>query len=237
MLLRAAGDKSGSREGQSAVRGFRGNGVGTRAATAASEGAGADQRHRMKINNRISATATHGPVPGRRWRYARVRALGCEAFAAAMLATVVLAGCGGSSSGGGTHVKSFLDVELAYSQCMRSHGVPDFPDPNRQGNLVIQGSPGGDLAPNSPALQSAAKACGPFPSDVTQAQERQEFAISLKAASCMRANGVPKFPDPQLVGSGANVTIRLSLGNLPASPSYQRAARKCKAPAAFTGGR
>jgi hypothetical protein len=205
---------------------------------ASQEGSMDDPQPRMKINNRISATAPPGPVAVRHQaRNERVRALACAALAAAILAAVVLAGCGGSSSsGGGTHVKSFLGIELAYSRCMRSHGVPDFPDPNRQGNLVIQGSPGGDLDPNSPALQSAGKACGPFPSDVTAAQERQEFSISLRAASCMRANGVPNFPDPQLVGSGANATIRLPLGNLPESPFYQRAAKKCKAPSAFDGG-
>ena len=129
-----------------------------------------------------------------------------------------------------------MSIELAYSRCMRAHGVPDFPDPNDHGYLVIHGSPGSDLDPNSPALQSAGKACGPFPSDVTAAQEREEFSISLIAARCMRANGVPNFPDPQFVGSGANATIRLALGNLPESPLYRRAAKKCKAPSAFDGG-
>jgi hypothetical protein len=188
-----------------------------------------------------STTASARPrIAGRcalQRRKERVRALSSGAFAAALQAAVVLAGCGGSSSsGGGTHVKSFVDIELAYSQCMRSHGVPDFPDPNKQGNLVIQGAAGGDLDPNSPLYEKAQKACGPFPSNVTPAQERQEFALSLKAAICMRANGVPTFPDPTLVGPAGNPTIRLPLGNLPNSPGYFRAAKKCKAPSAFTGG-
>jgi hypothetical protein len=187
----------------------------------------------MKISDHITATA---PPPRRRRRDYGASPLSCGA-PAAILVALVLAGCGGSGSAGtSTRAKSFLATELAYSQCMRSHGVTDFPDPNRQGNLVIQATPGGDLAPNSPALRSAEKDCGPFPTDVTQTQELQEFSLSLKAASCMRANGVPKFPDPILSGSGANQTIRLSLGDLPASPSYQRALRKCKAPAAFTAG-
>ena len=49
--------------------------------------------------------------------------------------------------------------------------MPDFPDPDKQGDLVIAGSPGGDLAPNSPTIQSAQKARGPIPSSVTPAQE------------------------------------------------------------------
>lgn len=52
---------------------------------------------------------------------------------------------------------------LAMSRCMRSHGVPNFPDPQ------FQSSPGGGIGirlggagidPNSPAFQAAQKACG-----------------------------------------------------------------------------
>lgn len=164
----------------------------------------------------------------------------CRALAAAILAAVLLAGCGGSSSGGGgAHVNSYVKRMLAYSRCMRSHGVPDFPDLNRQGRFVIQSSPGSDLNPSSPAFQSAQKACGPLPPDVTPAQEDQEFSKTLKAVVCMRANGVPNIPDPKLVDdplSPGSKTIRLSLGNLPNSPAFQRAAKRCAAPSAFTGG-
>ena len=52
---------------------------------------------------------------------------------------------------------------LAMSRCMRSHGVPDFPDPQFQtapgGGFGIKiGGPG--INPNSPAFQAAQKACG-----------------------------------------------------------------------------
>ncbi|HSC02798.1 MAG TPA: hypothetical protein VLC49_05745 [Solirubrobacteraceae bacterium] len=52
---------------------------------------------------------------------------------------------------------------LAMSRCMRSHGVPDFPDPKFQtgpgGGFGIRiGGPGVD--PNSPGFQAAQKACG-----------------------------------------------------------------------------
>jgi hypothetical protein len=48
---------------------------------------------------------------------------------------------------------------LKYAQCMRSHGISDFPDPNSQGQLQVQARPGGDLDPNNPLYQSADKAC------------------------------------------------------------------------------
>lgn len=45
---------------------------------------------------------------------------------------------------------------VKFSQCMRAHGISDFPDPTA-GGLVI--SRGGDLNPNNPAFQSASKVC------------------------------------------------------------------------------
>jgi hypothetical protein len=50
---------------------------------------------------------------------------------------------------------------VAHAQCMRDHGVPNFPDPtfsgNSQGITVTSGSPG--INPRSPAFQQAEKTC------------------------------------------------------------------------------
>ncbi|MGO9977474.1 MAG: hypothetical protein ACLP01_32710 [Solirubrobacteraceae bacterium] len=107
----------------------------------------------------------------RRRRDERVRALSCGALAAAVLAAAMLAGCGGSrSSGGGTHVHSYVEIALAYSRCMRSHGAPDFPDPNGQGEFQLQAVQGHNgvttvmrnLFPSSPSFQAAERVCGSF---------------------------------------------------------------------------
>jgi hypothetical protein len=45
---------------------------------------------------------------------------------------------------------------LAYAACMRSHGVPDFPDPSSDGPLVIDPN---QLDPNSPQFKAADQAC------------------------------------------------------------------------------
>jgi hypothetical protein len=51
---------------------------------------------------------------------------------------------------------------LAMSRCMRSHGVPNFPDPQFHtgpGGVVVRiGGPG--VNPSTPAFQAAQKACG-----------------------------------------------------------------------------
>jgi hypothetical protein len=52
---------------------------------------------------------------------------------------------------------------LAMSRCMRSHGVPNFPDPqfqNGPGGGVGIRLGGAGIDPNSPAFQAAQKACG-----------------------------------------------------------------------------
>ena len=49
---------------------------------------------------------------------------------------------------------------LAYSQCMRTHGVPNFPDPTFQGGGVqVRFGPGSGINPQSPAFQNAARQC------------------------------------------------------------------------------
>ncbi len=53
---------------------------------------------------------------------------------------------------------------LKYSQCMRSHGITDFPDPtsgpNGQGVAIsIKASPGSNLNPNNPQFQAAQRKC------------------------------------------------------------------------------
>jgi hypothetical protein len=53
---------------------------------------------------------------------------------------------------------------LAFSQCMRSHGISGFPDPTFQrGTAGMMITPGSGINPNSPAFKKAQQACGaPF---------------------------------------------------------------------------
>jgi hypothetical protein len=43
-------------------------------------------------------------------------------------------------------------AELAYARCMQTHGIPDFPDPSRSGNIDVSGHLTGN--PNSPAARA-----------------------------------------------------------------------------------
>ena len=126
--------------------------------------------------------------------------------ATATIALALLAaGCGGSPA---THVEqpgstsdsraaSAQERALAFSRCMRSHGVPNYPDPNSSGELVKETSQ--QLGVGRSQLQTAQSACQhllPNGGQPTRAALLQSWTDFLKFARCMRRNGVPNWPDP-----------------------------------------
>ena len=53
--------------------------------------------------------------------------------AVAVLATACGGACLRSSGGSASTGSATYRADLAYAQCMRTHGVPNFPDPNPSG--------------------------------------------------------------------------------------------------------
>ncbi|HXR21675.1 MAG TPA: hypothetical protein VN786_03880 [Acidimicrobiales bacterium] len=126
----------------------------------------------------------------------------------------------------GASVEEHFQKALKFSECMRSNGIANFPDPKSSGGIQIGSSSGID--PQSPQFQSAQKACRkyfPVP-DLSKAQIAQSEAQALEFAKCMRANGVPNFPDPQFGPNGGEL-VKPVPGVDPNSPSYQAATNKC----------
>ena len=94
-------------------------------------------------------------------RRAGLRRAGPLAAALAFLA-LVAAACSSSPSpgtGAGPTSESARHSELAFSRCMRAHGITDFPDPSAQGGIALSGGPGSDLNPSSPQFKAADNAC------------------------------------------------------------------------------
>jgi hypothetical protein len=126
--------------------------------------------------------------------------------AAVLIATAALvlvaAACGGSpsSTGAGGSPSAGKATSspsaVAYSRCMRSHGVPDFPDPSRSG--IPKVSPR-QLGVASSRWQAAQSACAQLLRP-TQHQARQILTGMLNFARCMRSHGVPNWPDYTLRG-------------------------------------
>jgi hypothetical protein len=183
------------------------------------------------------------PPPRRRWR---PLALGLAALAAAAglaFAGIALAG-GGSESPGVANVGSTgttsngssggsgdseREQALAYSRCMREHGINDFPDPDSDGNLQLDASPGSNLDPNNPQYQAADAACKHLLPNGGQppTPDPELRAKTLKYARCMRNHGITDFPDPN---SDGTLKIEPTPGsNLdPNNPQYQSAHSACK---------
>lgn len=61
----------------------------------------------------------------------------------------------GSSPSSGT--RSTSGVTIAFAKCMRSHGVPNFPNPTGNGSVFL--GPGSGVDPTSPQFQRALQAC------------------------------------------------------------------------------
>jgi hypothetical protein len=152
---------------------------------------------------------------------------------AAIIAIVVLAvgcgsnhssaGSGGSRNAGGATTPT---SGLGYSACMRSHGVPQFPDPTSSGELpkplVVEARNS-----NPPRFDAANSACqhllpaGGRQPTITPADQ----ADYVRAAACMRSHGFPVFPDPTFQDN--NVTLNIPSSIDTSSPRFKRAAATC----------
>ncbi|MGH9918224.1 MAG: hypothetical protein ACRD6W_05050 [Nitrososphaerales archaeon] len=115
---------------------------------------------------------------------------------------------------------------IKFAKCMRSHGVKTFPE-SSNGRTVKIGS-GSGIDPNSPTFQAAQKACQSLLPKPSPAQIRQAEQNALELSKCMRAHGVPNFPDPQFSTGGASIKISAGSGGLnPTSPAFQSAQKAC----------
>ena len=133
-------------------------------------------------------------------------------------------GSGNSGGGGGDPTASTHTKAVKFAECIRSHGVSEFPDPDASGQFAY-GIPSysSPLDPSSAAWQHAIGACKSLEPPTfmpTQFTPRQRSA-RLKFAQCVRANGVPNFPDPTATGPLVDVSNGSSI------PGLSAAIRKC----------
>jgi hypothetical protein len=166
----------------------------------------------------------------------------------ALLATACSSSPSSSGSGGSSHPgrAATSPSAVAYSACVRSHGVPNFPDPGSDGQV-----PKADpqlLGVSSTQLQLAQRTCQHlYPanggtlsaSSLRQCYEsgvcppalvQQALDAGLKFADCMRSHGVPNWPDPTIDSQGRplfNIAVPGDHGfapgrGLPASPPVAR---------------
>ena len=157
--------------------------------------------------------------PIRRARPAAARTT--AAISATAVLAVLAAACSGSTGSGGSPNaggSATAHSAVGYSHCIRVHGVPSYPDPNGDG--VLPKTSAQRLGVSSSALQAAQSACQHLlPSnggtlnadsfrqcmlagDCPQALVRQAMTEMLRFSRCMRAHGVPNWPDPTIGAQG-----------------------------------
>jgi hypothetical protein len=121
-------------------------------------------------------------------------------LAALALVAVLSAGCSdapsdrgaSSTTTGGTKGTTAQDQLVKFAECIRSHGVPHFPDANAKGEFEF----GVDVS--ATVWGKAVDACKDLQPPGIFSTERtpQQQSAGLKFAQCVREHGVTDFPDP-----------------------------------------
>src|SRR3954451_21432205 len=133
-------------------------------------------------------------------------------------------GTGNSSSGGGANTKlTARDKAVKFSECIRAHGVSDFPDPDAKNQYQYGVSV-------SPAVwKQATTACKDLqpPGTLSSKRTPKQQSASLRFAQCVRDHGVKDFPDP-VNGEPLVDTNKIPSSNKPGGMTILNAAtQKC----------
>lgn len=151
------------------------------------------------------------------------------------LISLISAGCGSNapaetstakaSSGAGTKL-SARDQAVKFAECIRAHGVSDFPDPDAKNQFEYGVSV-------SPAVWNrATTACKDLqpPGTLSAKRTPKQQAGALEFAQCMRDNGVKDFPDPANGDPLIDTTKIPSLGDRSprTDPVFAPAMDKCR---------
>ena len=157
---------------------------------------------------------------------------------AATAAAAVIAACGSSSrtasspsgSSGQPTVAEMQQDGVRFSDCMRSHAVPGFPDPTDPRAFKSALSPNSAEA-RSPAFGSAYEACARFlprggAPNHNASHTPAQIAGVLAFARCLRGHGFPSFPDPTSAGELTHEMVAAAGINLQ-QPGVLRAGDAC----------
>jgi hypothetical protein len=106
---------------------------------------------------------------------------------------------------------------LAYASCMRSHGVPNFPDPGGKGGIPKPALVTALKAVSNSQAETASNDCEDLlpagglsgqPVQTIPVQDEQDY---LRAVACLRSHGFTNFPDPVFSAGGVHFTIPPSI--------------------------
>lgn len=163
-------------------------------------------------------------------------------IAALAAAALALGACGSSKdnasgkAGQSDQDKAYASA-LKFAKCMRDNGV-DMPDPQKgPGGGILQRMGSEKGAPiNEAKVEAAQKRCERFmPTDGGDRKgpgsDPEQRDALLAYSKCMRANGLPTFPDPKFSGNKVQLAIKAKDGSValnPDSPTFKAAEKKCR---------
>jgi hypothetical protein len=153
-------------------------------------------------------------------------------LAAAIVAVVALTGCGAeeaATAGSEDREQQAQDAMLAYTKCMREHGVeiPD-PEPGERGLRMVtpKGAPPEEMRDAENACRKHLEAIEPPELSGEQQEELKEAALAH--ARCMREHGID-MPDPTFGEDGLTVQrIGPESGIDPNSSKFREAEEACR---------
>jgi hypothetical protein len=138
---------------------------------------------------------------------------------ALLVVPLLLAACGHNNPNGATPADE-QEAARAYAQCIRDNGVPDFPDPDPDGQLR---GPAHEQQ-NAPKFQAAQEKCRDLaPGGEHQRSDPATVEQMRQFSQCMRDNGLPDFPDPDPDGRLRGVGHEQQN-----NPTYRAAMEKCR---------
>jgi hypothetical protein len=127
-----------------------------------------------------------------------------------------------STAGAGKKL-SARDRAVKFAECIRAHGVRDFPDPNAENDFEY----GVSVTPE--VWKQATTACKDLqpPGTLSSKRTPKEQSASLRFAQCIREHGVKDFPDP-VNGEPLVNTYKIPSSNRPGGMTILNAAlRTC----------
>jgi hypothetical protein len=145
---------------------------------------------------------------------------GCGSNAPTETAATTAAAAGTSATGPNTKLTA-RDKAVKFAECIRAHGVSDFPDPNAKNDFEYGVSV-------SPAVwKQATSACKDLqpPGTLSSKRTPKQQSASLRFAQCIRDHGVKDFPDP-VNGEPVVDTYKIPSSNRPGGMTILNAAMK-----------
>jgi hypothetical protein len=150
---------------------------------------------------------------------------------------------GASGSPAASSPSTNFQKAVAFSRCVRTRGVPKWPDPTSSGGISKESAQ--QLGVSNSELQSALNACEhllPRTGNIDDepAALHQWWSQMLHFAQCMHSRGVPNWPDPSpyppdpvrptfnLHAAGIGFHLGSQPGNIVNSPQIQAKVQQCE---------